>query len=181
MKNDSRKAKLPVEQLAAGASFYAALGLEVGHFGPMWHLLKVGQMLDKDLNRICATHGLSIADFHLLGALMIVAPKPQRASDLALQLNVSNAALSLRVGRLAKVGYVERASLGADRRAVMLNITPTGEEKVIAIGQSLESDGRFVHYFHQLPERDRTFIAQIMGDLHIMLHRDFQPIKRQDR
>ena len=50
-------------------SFYAALGLDVRYFAALWHTFNVGHILATDLDWICRRHGLSIADFNLLGAV----------------------------------------------------------------------------------------------------------------
>lgn len=168
----------PEEQLKTGASFFAGLGMDVSHFGPMWHIFKVGQLLDTDLNRISRQFDLSIADFHLLGAMMILAPEPVRATDLALQLNVSSAALSVRIRRLAGQGLLSRYEAENDRRAVMLGLTEAGAAKVVAIGKALECEGRFIHYFRQFAAGEQSALAQTMGRLHTMMDRDFLPVVR---
>ena len=55
-------------------AFYATLGLDVRYFAALWHTFNVGHILTTDLDRICRRHGLSIADFNLLGALRIDRP-----------------------------------------------------------------------------------------------------------
>lgn len=175
-----KKPPRPEEQLETGASFFAGLGMDVSHFAPMWHIYKVGQLLDTDLNRISREFDLSIADFHLLGAMMIRAPEQVRATDLALQLNVSNAALSIRIRRLAGQGLLARHDGKKDRRVVMLELTDAGAAKVVAIGKALERDGRFVHYFHQLAAEEQSMLAQLMGRLHTMMDRDFLPVVRPE-
>ena len=135
-------------------------------------------MLEADLNRIGALHGLSIADFHLLGALMIDGPEPLRATDLALTLNVSNAALSSRIGKLARKGLLIRSASASDRRAALLQLTEQGAAKVQAIGLALEQGGSFVRHFRQLDEAKQAALGEIMGELHDAMDRDFLPVTR---
>lgn len=168
----------PVDQLAAGKAFFAGLGLDVGHFGAVWHIFKVGQLMATDLNRVSGMHGLSIADFHLLGALMMRDPAPMRATDLAHALNVSNAALSVRVRKLADQGLLTAATPESDRRNRLLTLTAPGVEKVRAIGRDLEDAGRFVQHYRHLPEADRVALDRIMATLHTLLDRDFLPAPR---
>lgn len=168
----------PAEQLAAGKAYFAARGLDVSHFGAIWHIFKVGQLMETDLNHVSGRHGISIADFHLLSALMMNDPAPMRATDLASALNVSNAALSGRVSRLAARGLLRCTESTADRRMKMLQYTVEGAEKVQLIGRDLEEVGRFVHHYRQLPEADREALERIIGQLHTMLDRDFLPVTR---
>lgn len=131
-----------------------------------------------DLNAIAGRYGLSIADFHFLGALMIAAPQPLRATDLTHALNVSNAVLSGRIRKLEREGLLRRTSCPADRRASILSVTDAGAEKVQAIGRALESEGRFVRCFRQLAPEDREALGRIMGELHMLMDRDFLPASR---
>ncbi len=168
----------PVDQVEAGRSFFSELDLNVSHFAAVWHSFKVGERLAADLNAVSARHDLSIADFHLLGALMMERPTPLRATDLALALHVTNAAISTRVARLAAQGLLERAHSATDHRAVLLHLTDTGAAKVRAIGAALEHKSRFIALFRRLPEVDRDALERIMGELHTQLARSFVPVSR---
>ncbi|WP_239806853.1 hypothetical protein [Croceicoccus hydrothermalis] len=66
----------PRGQVDKGSAYFGALGMEVAHFAPLWHLLKISQLLETELNRICARYQLSMADFHLLCALMMEGSRP---------------------------------------------------------------------------------------------------------
>jgi DNA-binding MarR family transcriptional regulator len=173
------KPRAPIDQLAAGAAFFAALGLDVRHFGPMWHVMKVAQLVETELNRIAGRHGLSIADFHLLGALMMEADTPMRPTDLALALNVSNAALTARIRKLTGKGLVV-GETGRDRRATVLRLTDQGSRTVLAIGAAIEREGHFVRYFRGLPDADQQVLGRVMGQLHTLMDRHFLPAPRGD-
>jgi DNA-binding MarR family transcriptional regulator len=110
--------------------------------------------------------------------LMMSDPAPMRATDLASALNVSNAALSGRVGKLARLGLLTCTESPTDRRMKMLQHTGKGAEKVQLIGRDLEEAGRFVHHYRQLPQADREALERIIGQLHTMLDRDFLPVSR---
>jgi len=174
------KSRAPVDQLEAGSAFFAGMGLDVRHFGPMWHVMKVAQLVETDLNRIAGQHGLSIADFHLLGALMMEAEKPMRPTDLALALNVSNAALTARIRKLADKGLVVGKPGAGDRRVTVLNLTAEGSRIVLAIGAAIEREGHFVRYFRGLPRDDQQALGRIMGELHTLMDRHFLPAPRTD-
>jgi DNA-binding MarR family transcriptional regulator len=162
----------PTDAVTRAMSFYAALGLDVGYFAALWHTFNVGHMLATDLDRICARHGLSIADFNLLGALRIDRPQRLRPTDLAATLQVSQAALSGRISRLERDGLLVRGPAVRDRRASMLHLTAAGASLVEAIHSSVERDSQFVRQFNRLPENDRSALARIMGELHNQLDRE---------
>lgn len=176
----ANKPRAPVDQLQAGSAFFAGRGLDVRHFGPMWHVMKVAQLVETDLNRIAGQHGLSIADFHLLGALMMDAEKPMRPTDLALALNVSNAALTARIRKLVDKGLVVGQARQDDRRVTVLRLTALGSQVVLAIGAAIEREGHFVRYFRSLPEADQGALGRIMGELHTLMDRHFLPAPRTD-
>ncbi|MBC2667749.1 MarR family winged helix-turn-helix transcriptional regulator [Novosphingobium piscinae] len=171
---------VPAEQLAAGKAFFAEAGLDVRHFGAIWHLYKIGQLMATDLNAVSGRHGLSIADFHLLGALMMRAPEPLRATDLAQALNVTNAALSGRVRRLASAGLLICTPDPLDQRSRPITLTAEGADRVAAIARDLETQGRFVRRFHALETADQMALERIAAALHTALARDFVATRRGD-
>lgn len=173
-----RKARSPTAQLEIGRSFYAGLNLEVGHFAAMWHSFNVGQLLANDLNAITRRHGISIADFHLLGALMIDAGEAIRAADLAMTLNVSAAVLSGRIARLERKGLLRRRPVEADRRATVISATPAGIDKVQIVGEALQEQAIFVRHYKTLPLADRDMLDRVMAQLHALMIRDFLPVSR---
>ena len=166
------------DQLDLGRAFFARLGMDVSYFDTVWPLLKVSQLLMADLNRISMAHGIGIADFHLLGALLIARPEPLRATDLALSLNVSNAVLTGRVRKLAKAGLLVREYDYFDRRIVILRITPEGEARVRAIGDGISEASRFVQHVNQLPAQEREGFERTLRRLHQAMERDFLPAGR---
>ena len=180
MAGGKRKPRLPADQVAAGIAYFGALGFEVEHFGSQWSLLRIAQLIEADLNRICAPHGISIADFHLLSALMMERGEPLRATDLAHALNVSNAALTGRVRRLAEKALIERDHEGGDRRAALLALTPEGHELVRAAAADLEREGLFLQCFRAMAAADRAELHRLLGDIHTAINRHFVPTSRPD-
>ena len=170
----------PREQLSAGETFFAAHGLDVQHFAAIWHIFKIAQLMETDLNELSKRHGMSIADFHLLSALMMQSPEPMRATDLAYALNVTNAALSVRIHKLAKQGLLALSISMTDRRAKLLVLSSEGREKVISVGRDLEKNGRFARNFKNLSQHDRENLGRITADIHTRLARDFAPAPRKD-
>jgi DNA-binding MarR family transcriptional regulator len=175
-------ARPPVEELEAGAAFYSEIApdLDVSHFGAMWHTFTVGHMVATDLDRVARRHGVSIADLHVLGTLRIERKERLRATDLALTLHVSNAALSARIAKLESKGLLIRAPSPADRRAFELQLTPAGAALAEAAIGDISRNAAFIRYFRRLTVADRAALGRIMGELHNLLDRDFVPAKRKD-
>lgn len=163
----------PIDDVTHAMTFYATLGLDVRYFAAVWHTFNVGHILATDLDRVCRQHGLSIADFNLLGALRIERPQRLRPTDLAATLQVTQAALSARISRLERDGFLVRSPAAGDRRASMLHLTPEGARMVEAVHASVERNSQFVRQFNRLPEEDRLALGRIMGELHTQLNRAF--------
>jgi DNA-binding MarR family transcriptional regulator len=163
----------PTDDVSRAMVFYAGLGLDVGYFGALWHTLNVGQILAKDLDRICRQHALSIADFTLLGALRIDRPQCLRPTDLAATLEVSQAALSTRLSRLERDGILVRSPASADKRASTLQLTTQGTRLVEEVHLAVQRESLFVRQFERLSEADQAALIRIMGELHTQLDREF--------
>ena len=166
---------VPRQQIAKGKTIFGKMGMDVSHFSAIWHIYKIAQLMETDLNRISRKNGLSIADFHLLSAIMMEEPDPLMAADLTVALNVSSAALSMRINRLSSLGVLIQDDVPHDRRAKHLRLTETGRKTVQTIGVDLQNSGRFVHHYRKLPHSDREKLDEILAHLHTMLNRDFLP------
>lgn len=178
MSTRPRSSRRPIEEVQRARTFYAGLGLDVRYFSALWHTFNVGHMMSTDLDRICREYSLSLADFNLMGALRIERTEPLRATDLAVTLQVSNAALTSRINRLVGKGILVKSSSPADRRAFGLRLTREGASMVDAIHAAVERKSSFVRHFRQLPESDRAMLERIMGELHAELDRDFVHVHR---
>ena len=168
----------PVEKQEAVSAFYAERVVDTSYYSALWHTFNVGHLMATDLERICRAHGLSFADVHLLAAVRVEGLGQQRATDLAALLNVSNAVLSTRIGKLEKKGFLQRIPSANDRRAVALKLTAAGE----AIGDTINSEiterANFVRCFRRLSAEDQQALARIMGELHNELDREFISTRR---
>jgi DNA-binding MarR family transcriptional regulator len=63
-----------------------------------------------------------------VGVLRSLRPRPRRITELAAEERVTQPAITLLVNRLAERGWVERTTDPSDRRAVLVMLTPAGEE-----------------------------------------------------
>lgn len=86
---------------------------------------RINAALTAALDRHCQ---LSINDFEVLVRLQAAAPEPVRMADVAGVVSLSQPALSRLVTRLEDRELVARCGPDADRRAVLLEITPAGQD-----------------------------------------------------
>lgn len=135
-------------------------------------------MLATDLGRICRKHGLSVADFNLMGALRIDRQQQLRATDLAITLQVSNGALTARIARLVQKGMLVKSLVAKDRRAYTLALSAEAKAKVEGIHSALARGSHFVEEVSKLPAEDRAALERIMGELHGRLDRHFVHVHR---
>lgn len=163
--------KRPVDLQQQATAYYAEHHFDVSFFAAIWHTFKVGHLLETDLEQICRKHHISIADFHLMGAVMTEVPQQHRATDLAQWLNVSNAVLSTRIKKLQESGLLLRSACTDDRRAFYLELTEQGALVLKAASEDISTQCHFVHCFHQLAEADKDSLVRIMGELHNQLDR----------
>lgn len=165
----------PVDQLNAGRSFYARQmpGLNVEHFGPLWHFFTLGHLVSTDLDAIARKLGYSFADLDFLGTLAIEERTALRATDLASSLYVSNAVISNRIARLEKDGMIERHRNPDDRRAFDLVLTGPGRTLIEQAIVEIAGQSKLVRFFRQLSEEDQQALTRILGDLHQRFDREF--------
>lgn len=165
----------PVDQLNVGRSYYTRQlpGLDVEHFGPLWHFFTVGHLVATDLDAIAGKLGCSFADLDLLGTLAIDERSALRATDLASTLYVSNAVVSTRIARLEKQGLLERRRNARDKRAFDLILTARGRVLIERAIVEIARKSKLVRFFRQLDPSDQQALARILGDLHQRFDREF--------
>jgi len=165
--------KRPIDKQAVISAFYAERAADVSFYPALWHTFNVGHLMTTDLERICRAHGLSFADVHLLAAARVEGLDTQRATDLAALLNVSNAALTMRIRKLQQKGLLTRTLSADDRRAAEVKLTPEGEAVSDSLSAEIAEQSNFVRCFHRLAAEDQQALARIMGELHNELDREF--------
>jgi DNA-binding MarR family transcriptional regulator len=81
-----------------------------------------------ELSRLFLTHTSLCVSRTEVGVLRNLRAGPQRITELAAQEHVTQPAITLLVNRLTERGWVERVSDPTDGRAVLVSLTPAGEE-----------------------------------------------------
>lgn len=99
-----------------------------------WQLLQLGQLVQRSIDRVAAANGLSHAEVAVLAALKRFGP-PFEASPSQLQGAhwVTLPGLTKPIGRLEALGYITRRPNPIDRRAVIVKLTPEGNQRMTDI------------------------------------------------
>jgi DNA-binding MarR family transcriptional regulator len=101
--------------------------LDLSAMGPLGRLWQVSALLDPEVERVLARHGLRRGEFDVLTALRRAGePYTLIPSELAETLMMSRAGMTNRVDRLEQAGLVERALDPADRRSFLVAMTEKG-------------------------------------------------------
>lgn len=91
-----------------------------------------------DLSRELNRGNVSYAQFFLLGYLS--SEQQLTMTDISRKMGHSTAAATGLVDRLEKLGYVQRLHAADDRRKVMVQITPKGQQLVQQLRDNLASN-----------------------------------------
>ncbi|MDP9071146.1 MAG: MarR family transcriptional regulator, partial [Actinomycetota bacterium] len=85
--------------------------------------------LDRELE---AEHGMSLGEYEVLSFLSEAADERMRMSELAQQVLISPSALTRRLDRLARRGWVARERCPHDARGAFAVLTPEGRRRLEA-------------------------------------------------
>ena len=88
-------------------------------------IMGISRRFKRSLEETLSEHGLSHADWHLLGALARK-KKPRSAGKLAEVSDLSSGAMTNRLDRLEEAGLVRRLRDPSDRRGVLVELTAKG-------------------------------------------------------
>ena len=80
------------------------------------------------LSRLFLTRSTVCVSRTEVGVLRTLNDRPRRITELAAEERVTQPAITLLVNRLAERGWVERVPDPSDGRAVLVSLTPKGEE-----------------------------------------------------
>jgi len=93
-------------------------------------LYRVLSFLDRRLADVFGKLGLKHGEVDVLNSLALGGEEPKNPGTVAASLICSSGAMTNRLDRLERAGYIERQHGTADRRSVLLSITPEGRRAV---------------------------------------------------
>lgn len=138
--------------------------LDVGPLSVLSRVSRLARHLDLARRTAFDRHDLELWEFDVLSALRR-AGEPYQLSPGALvtQTLVTSGTMTNRIDRLEARGLVERLPVPADRRGVLVRLTPAGRARVDA---ALEDLLRVEHgLLGALPEADRQTLAGLLREL----------------
>jgi DNA-binding MarR family transcriptional regulator len=127
-------------------------------------LLRGAAYLERAIDAALRPLGLTFGDFDVINTLRRRAePGGTNPKTLAASALVTSGAMTFRLDRLEAAGHVERRPDPADRRAILVRLTPTGEELAAkALQAVLDADRGFLD---PLDSADRATVAAALKRL----------------
>ena len=107
--------------------------LDVSPIGVIGRVSRLARELEARLEPVYRDHGLEPGWYDVLATLRRAGPPYRlRASDFTGTLMLTSSGTTKRLDRLERAGLIERTPDPADRRGVLITLTPAGHERVDA-------------------------------------------------
>lgn len=124
---------------------------------------RLSRLVDRRLAANFARHGIEAWMYDVLATLRRSGePHELTAGDLVAQTMITTGAMTNRIDRLVERGFVERAG-AADRRKVIVRLTPAGREVVDDVVHSHLATEREI--LSPLSERQQAELARLLRAL----------------
>ena len=88
----------------------------------------INKRVRKGMETILAEHDLTWPEWHVMSRLRLHADRRSSPGELADDLEISSGAMTSRIDRLERQGYVRRLPDPEDRRGIVVELTPEGLE-----------------------------------------------------
>jgi DNA-binding MarR family transcriptional regulator len=97
-------------------------------------LRRIAHRLETEMRRELTAHGIELWEFDLLAALVRAKPLHQlTAGQLMAELQLTSGSITSRVSRVEAKGWVHREIDAADRRQILVTLTPQGLERAYEV------------------------------------------------
>jgi DNA-binding MarR family transcriptional regulator len=140
-------------------------GTPVESIGIVTRIWRLASLFADDRRHVLASAGVDAALLDLLGALRRGGP-PYRLTtrELSERIGVTPGAVSQRLARAERDGYITRSPAGGPSRAVAVTLTEKGHELIERLVDRVL--GRETTLVSGLPPSDRTQLARLLKRLH---------------
>lgn len=99
-----------------------------------YRVRRLAHRLETEIKRELAPHGIELWELELLACLIRTEPEHRlSAGALMTQLQLTSGAVTNRVARLERNGWVSRDVDPDDRRSVLVRLTPSGERRALEV------------------------------------------------
>jgi DNA-binding MarR family transcriptional regulator len=121
---------------AAGLRDALALPAELGLLSP---LTRLTLLVDAEVERIAAARGVAYADYLVLGVIRRSPAGHGRPTEMCAVLGRTTGGMTLTLDRLEAAGWVRRSADRADRRRIIVSLTPEGRRLAEAVNGELHA------------------------------------------
>jgi DNA-binding MarR family transcriptional regulator len=121
---------------AAGLRDALALPPDLGLLSP---LARLTLLVDAEVERIAAAHGIAYADYLVLGVVRRSPAGRGRPTEICAVLGRTTGGMTLTLDRLEAAGWLSRSPDRDDRRRIVVSLTPEGQRLAEAVNDELHS------------------------------------------
>jgi DNA-binding MarR family transcriptional regulator len=107
--------------------------------GLLGQLTRLTLLVDGELERIAAAHGISYPDYLVLGVVRRSPGGRGRPTDMCAVLGRTTGGMTLTLDRLEAAGWVRRSPDQADRRRIVVSLSPEGRRLAEAVNADLHA------------------------------------------
>jgi len=145
--------------------------LDPSPIGVIGRISRLARELEQRLEPVYAAHGLEPGWHDVLATLRRTGPPYRlRPTDFANTLMLTSSGTTKRLDRLEQAGLIERAPDPADRRGILIALTPAGRELIDSVtGAHLDNERRLLA---ALTEREQRQLADLLRKLRLGLPPD---------
>src|SRR4051794_34699904 len=145
--------------------------LDHSPIGVVGRISRLARELEQQLELVYREHGLEPGWHDVLATLRRQGPPHQlRPSDFSESLMLTSSGTTKRLDRLEQAGLITRAPDPADRRGVVITLTPAGLKLIDAVTEAhLENERRLLA---GLSQADQRRLADLLRKLQLGLPRD---------
>lgn len=121
---------------AAGLRDALALPPDLGLLSP---LARLTLLVDAEVERIAAAHGIAYADYLVLGVVRRSPGGRGRPTEICAVLGRTTGGMTLTLDRLEAAGWLSRSPDRDDRRRVVVSLTAKGQRLAEAVNDELHA------------------------------------------
>jgi len=142
--------------------------LDPSPMGVIGRLSRASRLTERALQKVFTEHGLQPGEFDILATLLRAGgPRGMTAGALAASAMVTSGAITNRIDRLVTKALVTRDTDPANRRTVLIDLTPSGRELINrAVADHLTNEERLLDAFSP---RQREKFTSLLRTLLISL------------
>lgn len=148
-----------VDHLLARIQEVGLAGVDLDAEGIVDRIASINKRIKRAHETVLREHGLTMEEWSVLSRLRLGADHCSSPGDLASELELSSGAMTNRLDRLEKAGYVERLPDPTDRRGVRVQLTDAG---AAAWDRTVEIQGRREAFFASVLSKDEQ---RLLNDL----------------